>query len=152
MKLSTIALALTALALVASAALAAPRNPSGGLMLGTPQSGGTCIYNPLAPDDDGDGIPNGQDPDYVRPLDGTGRRLGRLQAEPMGPLAFLRFWWRQGLLGPIGVIRMSSGYGPGDGTGNGGVGPQDGTGYGPGASEGSCDGDGPHGFILRKNR
>jgi hypothetical protein len=29
-------------------------------------------YNDNAPDADGDGIPNGQDPDYVKPADGTG--------------------------------------------------------------------------------
>jgi len=33
---------------------------------------GTCC-NPDAPDDDGDGIPNGQDDDYVPPQDGSGR-------------------------------------------------------------------------------
>lgn len=33
-------------------------------------------YNDNAPDDDGDGIPNGQDPDYTRPQDGTGKHLG----------------------------------------------------------------------------
>lgn len=28
-------------------------------------------------DDDGDGIPNGQDPDYVKPANGSGRQLGK---------------------------------------------------------------------------
>lgn len=32
-------------------------------------------YNDNAPDADGDGIPNGQDPDYTRPLDGTGSKF-----------------------------------------------------------------------------
>ncbi len=32
--------------------------------------------NDNAPDADGDGIPNGQDPDYVRAQDGTGSRNG----------------------------------------------------------------------------
>ncbi len=32
--------------------------------------------NDNAPDADGDGIPNGQDPDYVRAQDGTGSRRG----------------------------------------------------------------------------
>jgi hypothetical protein len=36
--------------------------------------GGT---NPDAPDADGDGIPNGQDPDYVPPQDGSGQQRGR---------------------------------------------------------------------------
>ncbi len=31
--------------------------------------------NDYARDDDGDGIPNGLDPDYVKPMDGTGRKL-----------------------------------------------------------------------------
>ena len=31
-------------------------------------------FNDLAPDDDGDGIPNGLDPDYVRPMDGEGKK------------------------------------------------------------------------------
>jgi hypothetical protein len=33
---------------------------------------GTCI--PKGDDADGDGIPNGQDPDYTPPKDGSGRR------------------------------------------------------------------------------
>lgn len=32
-------------------------------------------YNDLAPDHDGDGIPNGQDPDYVKPEDGSGNKM-----------------------------------------------------------------------------
>ncbi len=31
--------------------------------------------NDYARDDDGDGIPNGQDPDYQKPMDGTGNRF-----------------------------------------------------------------------------
>ncbi len=31
-------------------------------------------FNDLAPDADGDGIPNGLDPDYVKPLDGEGQQ------------------------------------------------------------------------------
>ena len=34
-----------------------------------------CI--PRGYDDDGDGIPNGQDDDYIPPQDGTGRQKGR---------------------------------------------------------------------------
>jgi hypothetical protein len=66
-------------------------------------------------DDDGDGIPNGQDPDYVKPKDGTGKKFGK------------------------------GGFGPGDGTGNSGLGPRDGTGYGSGSGTGTCDGTGPKG-------
>ncbi len=39
--------------------------------------GGDCDgINENAPDADGDGIPNGQDPDYVRSLDGSGSGSG----------------------------------------------------------------------------
>ena len=36
-----------------------------------------CIPAPKGDDADGDGIPNGQDPDYVPPKDGTGQQKGR---------------------------------------------------------------------------
>lgn len=80
-------------------------------------------------DDDGDGIPNGQDPDFVKPKDGTGKKLGQAKK---------------------GVAKMNgkgSGFGPGDGTGKSGVGPKDGTGYGrkTGVGSGNCDGTGPKG-------
>ncbi len=35
-------------------------------------------------DDDGDGIINCQDPDYVRPMDGTGKKLGKMHAGQFG--------------------------------------------------------------------
>lgn len=34
-------------------------------------------YNDNAPDHDGDGIPNGKDPDWIRPADGTGKQNGK---------------------------------------------------------------------------
>lgn len=95
-------------------------------------------FNDLAPDADGDGIPNGLDPDYVRPEDGTGRQLGHQMGEfgegHQGPMGF----------GPNGdgvgqEGLMGHRYGPGDGTGTG-IGPADGTGFGPGG--GDCDGTG----------
>jgi hypothetical protein len=76
-------------------------------------------------DDDGDGIPNGQDPDYVKPQDGTGKQFKRGNAY-------------HSKLG-------KGGFGPGDGTGNSGLGPRDGTGYGAGSGTGICDGTGPKG-------
>jgi hypothetical protein len=108
-----------------SPAVAAPPGP-GGPVIGCP--------NPAAPDDDGDGIPNGQDPDYVPPLDGTGKKWGS-RAAMVGTM----FWTRSfySILShswmPIERwVARAGGWGPGDGTGNGGVGPGDGTGYGPG--------------------
>jgi hypothetical protein len=35
-------------------------------------------------DDDGDGIINCQDPDYVRPMDGTGKKLGKMHGGQFG--------------------------------------------------------------------
>ncbi len=40
--------------------------------------------NENAPDADGDGIPNGQDPDYVRPLDGSGSGAGSVSGTGTG--------------------------------------------------------------------
>uniref|UniRef100_A0A832I698 Uncharacterized protein n=1 Tax=Eiseniibacteriota bacterium TaxID=2212470 RepID=A0A832I698_UNCEI len=113
---------------------------------------GTCI-NPLAPDDDGDGIPNGLDTDYVRPRDGTGRQLGRHVASRV-PLRWM--WMRTGPFGGLALPGLTGGYrwGPGDGTGSG-VGPRDGSGYGPGPfgdGTGDCDGTGPHGRLHRAGR
>jgi hypothetical protein len=68
-------------------------------------------------DDDGDGIINCQDPDYVRPMDGTGKKLGKMHA-----------------------AKWSSGKG-GNGLAQGG----NGTGKGSGAGTGVCDGTGPKG-------
>jgi hypothetical protein len=71
-------------------------------------------------DSDGDGIPNCQDPDYTRPMDGTGRKLGKMQHG------------------------MSGGANSGACTGMGkGMGPRDGS--GPRGGTGVCDGTGPKG-------
>lgn len=94
-------------------------------------------FNDLAPDVDGDGIPNGLDPDYVPPADGSGAGFGPGEGDcdatgaqnPAGFLYRLKAMW-QTMAGGAG------GYGPGDGTGNGGTGPGDGTGFGPG--DGVC--------------
>lgn len=86
--------------------------------------------NDYAIDSDNDGIPNCLDSDYVRPMDGTGRKLMKGSAAHRG-------------LGK---------YGPGNGTGNQGVGPKDGTGYGSGSGTGICDGTGPKGNAKRGGR
>ncbi len=84
-------------------------------------------------DSDNDGIPNCLDPDYVRPMDGSGRKFMR------GGSSF-----RSG----------RGGYGPGNGTGNAGVRPNNGTGYGSGSviRTGVCDGTGPKGNARRGGR
>jgi hypothetical protein len=104
-------------------------------------------FNDLAPDADGDGIPNGQDPDYNRPQDGSGSRNGNGGniGNGGGGVCLYQNWYGhmyQLIFGNHGETR-GGGYGPGDGTGNGGDGPHDGTGNGPGG-DGDCDGTGPH--------
>ena len=75
--------------------------------------------NDLAPDADGDGIPNGEDEDYVRPANGTGYGPGGESA------------------GGFGQGNEWSGNGPHNGAGNFGTRPGDGTGYGTG----NCTGE-----------
>lgn len=67
-------------------------------------------FNDLAPDADGDGIPNYADEDFVRPQDGSGSGFGRNGGSGHGPAD-------------------GTGYKKGAGAGNrGDVGPGDGTG------------------------
>jgi hypothetical protein len=95
-------------------------------------------FNDLAPDHDGDGVPNGLDPDYERPLDGTGQQFkyqkGKLNQGQPDEKGFGPEGQRSNRNGMKG-----NGYGPGDGSGTG-IGPADGTGFGPGT--GDCDGTG----------
>ena len=71
-------------------------------------------------DSDGDGIPNGQDPDYTKPANGTGHKFGQDERR------------RQGGLG--------KGKGAGQGLRDGSCG-----GTGTGTGTGVCDGTGPKG-------
>jgi type II secretory pathway pseudopilin PulG len=75
---------------------------------------GTGRAYQLARDDDGDGIPNGQDPDWTRPLDGSGYK---------GQHKFAKASFRTGM---TGAARMSG--------------------------AGACDGTGPKGTAQRKGR
>jgi hypothetical protein len=92
--------------------------------------------NDLAKDADGDGIPNGQDPDWTRPLDGTGykdqNRIGRpddtemTQGRKSGKITKSNFGkgsFRQGM-----------------------------TAAGRTTGTGVCDGTGPKGSAQRKGR
>jgi hypothetical protein len=104
-------------------------------------------FNDNAPDADGDGIPNGQDEDFVKPADGTGQRWARAEAGERGS-----FWQRaKNMRGYCGDRNIRGGgqrgFGPGDGTGNGGNGPMDGSGHGP--NSGDCDGSGSRGRRAR---
>ena len=95
-------------------------------------------FNDLAPDADGDGIPNGLDPDYVKPADGTGNQFKWAQA--YGEL--FRKVFGQDVDVAMKTAAGQGHYGPGDGTGDC-IG--DGTGggaFGPGAGTGAADGSG----------
>jgi hypothetical protein len=155
MKSTVFVLMVAALALVATAASAGTASgpgPGYKLIMEPPTPPGDGTPNLLGFDDDGDGIPNGQDPDYVPPADGTGRKFGTSSMEPQGPVAQIQNWFRSRFQQWFGIDLSLSGYGPGDGTGNGGVGPKDGTGYGPGPrGDGECDGGGEE-FLLRRMR
>lgn len=140
MKQTFVHLTLATLAIVALFALGAPASALaqglGFTVGGFVDDNGDGI-NDLAPDADGDGIPNGLDPDYVRPLDGTGERFGATgECELLSGDAdafqhkymnkFLNMWQRM-----FGHSTSTlTGAGPGDCTGNDGIGPKDGTGYG----------------------
>ena len=79
-------------------------------------------YNDNAPDHDGDGIPNGVDPDYKGPKYQKGKFID-LNGDGINDNAGK---------GKHGNKAGKKGFGPGNGTGNNGIGPKDGTGNGPG--------------------
>lgn len=91
-------------------------------------------FNDLAPDADGDGIPDGLDPDYAPNAGSEGNQY---------------VWGLLGEMFGFGFGRDAEGignrhmYGPGDGTG--GTGPADGSGFGPGTDGNPGDGDGHNG-------
>ncbi len=90
-------------------------------------------FNDLAPDADGDGIPNGLDSDYVRPKKGVNNsqgRLGRLMSTQQGA----RFV-RGRLFGRFAFGGAEKAIGP-DCRSPRGSGPRDGSGFGPG--NGTC--------------
>lgn len=119
----TLPLALAALLLVLTTSTASAQTT-------TTKGKSTPVVQRGGFDDDADGILNCQDPDYVRPMDGTGKKLGRMNG--------------------LNNVNGKAGYGPGDGTGNQGTRPMDGTGYGKAKGAGLnnlgiCDGTGPKG-------
>jgi len=138
---------------------------------GPGQAGGVCGFvdengdgfNDLAPDADGDGIPNGLDPDYVKPEDGTGtqakHQYGKLASDELvksfqavmgaahGALHMNAYAYRHAFAGEDAGFA----WGPGDGTGLG-IGPMDGTGFGPGDGTGDCDGSGSPAESVQARR
>jgi len=113
-------------------------------------------YNDLAPDADGDGIPNGQDPDYVPLNPDQGKRWGGFIDED-GDGINDRFQDADG--DGIPNCQDPDWDKPLDGTGNK-FGQMGGKGYGKmgggfrgaGAGTGICDGTGPKGMGYRTGR
>lgn len=105
--------------LLAAIAMAFALTASAAQAAATPPGTGTCP-SPWMQDSDGDGIPNGLDPDYLPPQDGTGNQFRR-GAQPAAAQNQVqnRWQWRE--------ILTMFGFGPGTGTG-------------------VCDGTGPKGF------
>ncbi len=94
-------------------------------------------YNDNAPDADGDGIPNGLDPDYDGPKLGKGNKgFVDLDGDGINDNAGMN---RQKGKGGKG------GFGMRGGKGGSGVSPQSGNGMGQGTGTGDCDGTGPKG-------
>jgi hypothetical protein len=119
MKIRTLTLFAAVALLIGAVATVQPASAARGT--------GTCP-NPSMQDADGDGIPNCMDPDYVRPLDGTGNKFGKRGAQPAGLQngnVGQRGWMFQ--RGDLWILAGSFGFGPGTGTG-------------------VCDGTGPKGF------
>lgn len=89
-------------------------------------------YNDNAPDADGDGIPNGQDPDYVKPGAGQGKGVGFVDENGDG-------------------LNDNAPDADGDGIPNGQdpdyVKPQDGSGAGQGKGQGKGFGRRMHAFV-----
>jgi len=155
----TLTLILFGLAIAAAPAAAQNGNPS-------VQHGPRFVdengdgYNDNAPDHDGDGIPNGQDPDYVKPEDGSGSMRGRAAKNARGN--FGGFVDEDGD-GICDRFQDADGDGVPNGQDPDWVKPQDGTGnrfgmkrgnrfgnaIGQGLGSGICDGTGPRGLRSR---
>ena len=81
-------------------------------------------FNDLAPDADGDGIPNGLDPDYVRPEDGTGNQhqyswVGGLFSRMFGMAeTYQNSHQGSGQIHETGP-GVNAGFGPGESSGSG---------------------------------
>lgn len=132
-------LTITILSIVALMAFGAPagaqtdEQPGNGYRVGGFLDEDGDGFNDLAPDADGDGIPNGLDPDFEPVGDGSGQR------------------WGEG----DGVCDRDGGFqaGPGAmgaGGGFGGEGPGSGSGFGPGAGDGTAGGGGGGGRGGRR--
>lgn len=97
--------------------------------------------NDNARDDDGDGIPNGQDDDYLPPQDGSGAQNNMaMQKKNKGETqeAFrnrIQTFQRTGTMSQVQTRTKGKGNGDGSGSANGG---------------GDCDGTGPKGKSGKK--
>ncbi len=109
-------------------------------------------FNDLAPDDDGDGIPNGMDPDWQPPADGTGHQH-QFRAGPYGygPMAAQYCFGSE--MANSEWSHMAQHMGDGDHAGMIGMGPGGGMmGFGPGTGTGDHEGVGQPGTGWMDHR
>ena len=73
-------------------------------------------FNDLAPDADGDGIPNGLDPDYVRPEGGVGNQHQHSWSGTLFNRMFglAQMYQNEQMHGPQSGPGVNSGFGPGE--------------------------------------
>ena len=112
-------------------------------------------FNDNAPDDDGDGIPNGLDPDYIKHAkDGTGQQKGKLQqtryAQDSKSMNKLQKKNRLGKSNSSQFQNRKNLKGSGSQAASVGNGVCDGT--GPRGGSSVCDGTGPRGPRSRGSK
>ncbi len=106
-------------------------------------------FNDNAPDHDGDGIPNGQDPDYIKQAkDGTGQQKGKLNRTGTGDGTgdgTMNKFQKKNRFGNANSTKFQSRANRGSGSQAAGTGTGVCDGTGPQGGSAVCDGSGPKG-------
>ena len=111
-------------------------------------------FNDNAPDHDGDGIPNGLDPDYIKNAkDGSGNmykkgQMNKTSNQGLGQSQKMNKFQKGNKFQKANSYKFQNRINQTSGTGGQGTGVCDGT--GPNGGSGICDGDGPHGPKGRR--
>lgn len=103
-------------------------------------------FNDLAPDHDGDGIPNGLDPDWVRPEDGSGYQHHTGQIDPDGQVDLECLFATGFGENAMGFMYRYGYTHANDQGGEARFGPGEGGGFGPGNTTGGHAGQGNGGM------
>lgn len=104
-------------------------------------------FNDNAPDFDGDGIPNGLDPDYIKQAkDGTGQQKGKLYLNGQADgIKSMNKFQKKNRFGYANSFKFQSRVGNGSGNLQAGTGTGVCDGSGPNGGSAVCDGTGPKG-------